>query len=269
MKRSAALWTLAAVITLVAASWQRRTGPSYPSRVSYSLGGEVTRLKLPRSHETTSPALVIVAAPDSAVTGTLVWRRYPTGEPFAAIAMERRADSLVAALPVQPPAGKVEYYVQLARGGRAERVPALRAVVLRYRGPVQVPVLVPHVLMMFLGLLVGTRTALGAIANEGDRRRLLLTTLGLLTVGGLILGPIVQKQAFGAYWTGVPFGWDLTDNKTLLMWVGWFVAAVLGRGPVVRWVVLAASVLMFAAYVVPHSTMGSELDYSTIPAATR
>ena len=38
----------------------------------------------------------------------------------------------------------------------------------------------------------------------------------LLAVGGFILGPLVQNYAFGELWTGVPFGWDLTDNKTLI-----------------------------------------------------
>ena len=33
-------------------------------------------------------------------------------------------------------------------------------------------------------------------------------TFGLIAVGGFILGPIVQKNAFDAYWTGIPFGWE-------------------------------------------------------------
>ena len=36
----------------------------------------------------------------------------------------------------------------------------------------------------------------------------------------------VQKAAFGAYWTGFPFGYDLTDNKTVLMWLAWVLAAL-------------------------------------------
>jgi len=31
----------------------------------------------------------------------------------------------------------------------------------------------------------------------------------------------VQHYAFGQLWTGVPFGWDLTDNKTLLAALAW------------------------------------------------
>ena len=41
------------------------------------------------------------------------------------------------------------------------------------------------------------------------------TTVVLLFLGGIIMGPVIQKYAFGAFWTGWPFGHDLTDNKTL------------------------------------------------------
>lgn len=265
MKRSAVLWTLAVVVTLAAAVWQRRTGPSYPYRAAISLGGVTIPVRLPRSHETSSSAPITVPARDSSVHGTLFWRRYPTSDSFTAVPLRRTGDSLAAELPAQPPAGKVEYHVEVVTGTDSARIPAKRAVVLRYHGPVPFAVLVPHVVLMFLGLLVGSRAALGAAANEGDRRPLILAALALFTVGGLVLGPIVQNHAFGAYWTGVPFGWDLTDNKTLLMWIGWVAAALAHRRAAARWIVVTAAVLMLAAYVVPHSTFGSELDYSRQP----
>jgi hypothetical protein len=49
---------------------------------------------------------------------------------------------------------------------------------------------------------------------------------GLPFVGGLILGPPVQLEAFGALWTGWPFGADLTDNKTLIAVLAWVPAVV-------------------------------------------
>ena len=48
------------------------------------------------------------------------------------------------------------------------------------------------------------------------KKYLTFLTMGSLFLGGMLLGPIVQNFAFGDYWTGIPFGWDLTDNKTLL-----------------------------------------------------
>jgi Na+/melibiose symporter-like transporter len=91
-------------------------------------------------------------------------------------------------------------------------------------------------------------------------------------VGGMILGPIVQKYAFGAFWTGFPLGYDLTDNKTLLMWLVWVGACgALGlrwagatRERVGRAAVVVATVLMLAVYLVPHSMRGSQLDYEQL-----
>jgi hypothetical protein len=91
-----------------------------------------------------------------------------------------------------------------------------------------------------------------------------------MTLGGLILGPFVQKAAFGAYWTGFPWGYDLTDNKTLLMWLAWaFAAGAAGfslraREGWVRVAVMAASVAMTVVYLIPHSLRGSQLDYSKV-----
>ncbi|MCX6335012.1 MAG: hypothetical protein NT092_12035 [Bacteroidia bacterium] len=79
----------------------------------------------------------------------------------------------------------------------------------------------------------------------------------------MILGPLVQKFAFGAFWTGVPFGWDLTDNKTLIAVLFWILAVVMNlkkERPV--YTVLAAIVLLLI-FSVPHSMFGSELDYGT------
>jgi len=265
--RSAGLWAVAVVVTLAAAAWQRRTGPSYPYEAVVPLGGTPVRVSLLRSHLSTSAARVAVPAPDTVASGALFWRRYPTGEPFTVVPLRREGDALAAALPVQPPAGKVEYFLEVADGGAPVRIPEGVAVVLRYCGPVPAYILAPHIAIMFLGLLVGARAGLGAALGDGEQRTLVLTALAAFTFGGLVLGSITQKHAFGAWWTGVPFGWDLTDNKTLLMWIGWAVAgqALARRRTFARWLVVAAAVLMLAAYVVPHSAKGSQLDYTRVP----
>ena len=77
----------------------------------------------------------------------------------------------------------------------------------------------------------------------------------------MIIGPIVQKYAFGIYWTGFPVGTDLTDNKTLLAIVFWLTAYGLRKKS--RWWTVAAAILMVIVYLIPHSVAGSELDYST------
>jgi hypothetical protein len=81
----------------------------------------------------------------------------------------------------------------------------------------------------------------------------------------MIFGPIMQKYAFGAFWTGVPFGIDLTDNKTLIAVIGWLIALIALRKTIhpKRWIIFA-SVLMFVVYLIPHSVLGSELNYKEL-----
>jgi hypothetical protein len=219
----------------------------------------VQAYSLPRSHVTTSGAPI--AVPAAAPAGVLHWRRFPLDEPYRAVPLVRAGDTLRAVLPAQPAAGKVEYFLEL-HGRDTLRVPAAETVVLRYRGEVPASALVPHVLLMFLSMLVALRAGLGAALGR-DEPWLAWATLAGFTVGGMIFGPIVQKHAFGAYWTGVPFGWDLTDNKTLIMWLAWLAAVLVptARPRARRTLVVAAAVLTIVVYLIPHSVQGSQLDY--------
>ncbi|HUT07603.1 MAG TPA: hypothetical protein VMY15_02040, partial [Candidatus Latescibacteria bacterium] len=85
-------------------------------------------------------------------------------------------------------------------------------------------------------------------------------------VGGFILGPLVQKFAFGIAWAGFPGGIDLTDNKTLVAFLFWVAALIAGRrGKPARPFVLAASLVTLVIFLIPHSLLGSHLDYSKMP----
>jgi hypothetical protein len=123
-------------------------------------------------------------------------------------------------------------------------------------------VLLPHILFMFAAMLVSTRAALAALAGSTRLRQYALWTVGLLVVGGMTLGPLVQKYAFGAYWTGFPFGYDLTDNKTLIAFIAWLAAlwATYKKADARGWVI-AASVVTLVVFMIPHSLMGSELKH--------
>lgn len=271
--RTTILWILAVLLMAATVVYQRRTGPTHPLRGTAQVQGKAVTYRFIRSEETLRDARV--ALPDPGVPGALVWRRFPTQEPWTRQAMVRESKDgkaeLAGYLPKQAAAGKVEYAVDL---GENVRIPAGDPIVLRYKGPVSTPLLISHVSMMFLAVLVGLRTGLGAIFGKEAPRRLMAITLGCLTLGGLILGPFVQKATFGAYWTGFPWGYDLTDNKTLLMWLAWVIAAVAaGFRPRAKegWsriAVLGATLAMIVVYLIPHSMRGSQLDYSKVKAGT-
>ena len=221
------LWTLALVITLASAVYQRLTGPTHPARGQKEVAGETVKFRLVRSHGGAGGAEVVVPASPE-VQGSLMWRRHKTRDAWTRAAMERRGGELVGRLPHQPPAGKLEYRVILEKGG--ERVWLTgEPVVIRFRGHVPAAVLIVHVILMFAAMLWSNRAGLELFAAKPDFARLALTALVLMTLGGMILGPIVQKYAFGAFWTGWPLGTDLTDNKTAAAWIAWILAVCAQR----------------------------------------
>lgn len=268
-RRSVWLWLLAFLLMLGAAAFQRLTGPTHSERGRLELAGQSLRYRLPRSGTTPEDRRVEIPAPGTGASATLRFRRYPSTDEFASREMRSAGARLVGELPVQPAAGKLEYFLEVRAGADSLRLPA-RPIVLRFKDPVPLAVLLSHVALMFLSMLVGLRAGLGALAGHEGLRRLSWTTLAGLTVGGMILGPIVQKYAFGAFWTGWPMGYDLTDNKTLIMWLVWVVAAfVVGREARgnprrSRIAVFLAAAVMIGVYLVPHSLGGSELDYSAL-----
>ena len=90
-----------------------------------------------------------------------------------------------------------------------------------------------------------------------------IITFIVLIVGGLILGPIVQKYAFDEWWTGAPFGWDFTDNKTLIAIFAWLLAMVMIRKNKANLWILAASLVTIVVFAIPHSLWGSQLNQET------
>ncbi len=265
MRRGVWLWILAVTITLAASVYQRMTGPTYPVRVSTEFAGAAVGGELPRSHSISSDMEVLLEVDDPAVTGVVRWRRFPSDEPWTATPLIRDATgSLAAQLPAQPSAGKLEYAIILMSGEQELQVGGDEATVARFKGDVPVWVLAPHILLMFLGMLWSNRTGLEAVGGGPDRGRLALWTLGMLFFGGLVLGPIVQKYAFGAYWTGWPLGGDLTDNKLAVAVLAWVWAAWRKNTRWGRATAIFAALVVLAVFLIPHSMHGSTLDYSTM-----
>jgi len=264
MRNTRTLWIIAIVVTLTSAVYQRMTGPTYPASGYVVLGGNTIDYRLERSHETTGDQVVEIVAPDLGVAGEMTWRRYPSSDPHQTVPLARRDDALVAALPRQAAGGKLEYQLRLTRGPETVLAPAQPAIT-RFKDPVSTSVLIPHVLAMFLGMLWSTRAGLAALVG-GPTRALAWTTLALLGVGGFFFGPWMQHQAFGDYWTGVPFGFDLTDNKTLIAVACWvFAVTRIRKDKPARVVVGAAALVTLVVFAIPHSAWGTEIDWDSLP----
>lgn len=256
-RKTTLIWIVAVIITLTSVFIQRTTGPTYPVRINKKLAGAVVKGKLLTSHESTSDAEVRLLATGAVDSAVVRWKRLNSHDEWSYDVMLRSADTLRALLPKQPPAGKLVYSVNLYLPNGIEASVTDQPVVMRFKGAVPPMILIPHILMMFISMLLASRTGLEAALMRPNVRKFAIWTAIPLFIGGLILGPIVQKYAFGAYWTGWPFGHDLTDNKTALAMLMWLVAIWRGK----RWWYIAAAVVHFLVYLIPHSMFGSELDY--------
>ena len=254
MKKSV-YWLLAVVITLVLSVYQRMTGPTHPKKVTVELNGEQYKMKLPRSGVQQDEKISIPAPRE--VTAQLHYRRYPTSDAYTTIDFSYTDGELQAVLPVQPVAGKLQYYITVD----GKDYPAEEPVVIRFRNDVPASILVPHILLMFASMLFAVYTFLLVITRKPYRRWLWITTVTLF-VGGFILGPMVQHAAFGPWWAGFPYGTDLTDNKTLLSFLCFLLALATLKWKYNKWVVSIAVLFMIAIFSIPHSAYGSEYDYA-------
>ncbi|PIE87526.1 MAG: hypothetical protein CSA01_00345 [Bacteroidetes bacterium] len=207
--------------------------------------------------------------PDTDYKATLNFKRYQTTDNITKIPFTRNdANEFVAHLPVQPAAGKMEYSISGSIDGQIFHIPEQGedSIVLRYKDPVPNGFLIPHVLFMILTILFGLRAGLSALFEPKAMKKQTLIAFASMSIGGMILGPIVQKYAFGDYWTGFPFGGDFTDNKMLIMWFVWLIAVIVIRyyKRLSRTVVTLAAIVMTIVYLIPHSMGGSTLDYDKI-----
>ncbi|MCB2220567.1 MAG: hypothetical protein KQI35_09245 [Bacteroidetes bacterium] len=261
--KTALIWIFSILFTLSLAVYQRLTGPTYPVRGSLEIAGQKVKYRLIRSEESIEPAEVIIKNAPKGTEGSIRYKRLNVDEEWTEVAFSLNGDKLSAWLPEQPPAGKLEYFAELTYDG-VQYALNTEPVVIRFTGPVPDYVLIPHIFFMFLAMLFSTRTGIEAIFKRKHTRSLALYTTVFFFLGGMILGPIVQKYAFDAYWTGWPFGHDLTDNKTLVAFIAWLIAYFrLRKNENNRGWAIAASIILLLVYLIPHSMFGSELDYST------
>jgi hypothetical protein len=259
------LWFLAFIIAAGTMVYQRMTGPTYPKRGAVTVDGREVAFRLPRSSENLKDCEVAVPVLGADIGGYIEFKRYKTEDPWSKFPMVRRDDKLVGFLPKQPRAGKLLYKVVLVQGETEVPLTPEEPLIIRFRGAVPIWVLIPHVLTMFLAMLFAARAGLAALDKKSKPIAFAKWAAIFLFISGFILGPLMQYYGFGPFWAGFPFGHDMTDNKTLVAMIGWIIALRAGRkGREARAWVLAASLIFLVAFLIPHSILGSELDYSTL-----
>jgi hypothetical protein len=261
------LWSLAFIITVAAAIYQRQTGPTYPKELDITVNGKDYELKLVRSLALDERSEVKLAIDDSSVKARLFFKRYKSDEEYQVTDFkyryEPKKEGFFAEVPQQPAAGKLQYYLEITDATKLQSFFKDLPIVIRFKGGVPAFILIPHILFMFIAMLFSTLAGLMSIIKYPSYKKYANWTLITLIAGGMILGPIVQYYAFGDLWTGIPFGWDLTDNKTLITFLFWILAVAMNRKKEKPLYVALAAFILLLVYCIPHSLFGSELDYAS------
>jgi hypothetical protein len=273
-------WFLAILITLSAVIYQRKTGPTYDKKYDVVVNSQLHNLKLIRSMEIGSGDAVKLGIDDTSIKAKLYYKRFLTNDSYTSVDFvysNKPIHSFImnkvfgineekgwfASIPDQPAAGKIQYYFQITDNSGTKEYLKELPIVVRFKGAVPSSVLVPHIFFMFFAMLLGNLAGILAIFRNNRYKFYTNITVITLFIGGMFLGPWVQWYAFGEAWAGVPFAWDLTDNKTLLAFIFWLVAFFINRKKNRPVFTVVASIVMLIVYSIPHSMYGSQLNPET------
>lgn len=275
---SVLLWIISIAVTIACFMYQDKTGPTYPLEGSIDTSKGEVKFKFLRSETigTDLKIMFIDPIPDG-ISGFVQFRRYKSNDDWSTSPMSpgrfefsrRGSDDVVNGIGAELPyleerAGKYEYLVYIDDGSEEPySITGEKAIYARYKDEVPGWALVLHILAIFLSMTLAIRTTLEALF-DGNYKWMIYATIITLLIGGFILGPLVQWYAFGVWWSGVPFGYDWTDNKVLIELLFWLIAAFMNRGDRrSRISVYIAGIITLLVYFIPHSIFGSEYDYTT------
>ena len=119
------LWVLAVLLAVASMIYQRSTGPTYPYKGYINFTEQSYKYELLRSQETTEGAILELPYIQGAdYEATLHFKRYQTMDSVSELNFQLdQNQSFGAQLPLQPAAGKMEYYISGSVDGTAFRIP--------------------------------------------------------------------------------------------------------------------------------------------------
>ena len=112
----------------------------------------------------------------------------------------------------------------------------VKPVRLKFEGEVPAYIIIPHIVSIFAAIFFATLTLFSAIELKRGKTtlkesvRLCAATLLLLFVGFFPFGWAMNYFAFGVLWEAFPFGRDVTDNKSQIMFLFWLFTLFMVKG---------------------------------------
>ena len=190
-----------------------------------------------------------------------------------------KASVLHAEIPRQTIGSSVPYYFHLTTAdGRQLLLPKdapEESFQITFKGTVPRGLLFTHIVLMFgtiLFLVIATVFGVRVLLNKETVGRCLLVTslaVAVFFIGGFPFGMIVEKMVFGSWWEGWPFGRDVTDTKTFVLFIYWIFVlfgmkgSLRGKSLELNFfkektfcrLVIIGSIITILIYLIPHQNI--------------
>lgn len=263
-------FAVALVLTIVLLGIAKKTSTRHSTEYSHKIGDIDVIHKTVTEDFGEGPVLKLETAYPESLTA-IAYYGAAAGGPYETDTLTQTPEGLITILPVLPKGKEWFYHIDVFRNGEKEAVfPPQGDQFIKFKGHVPPYVIVPHIFFMFATVffaLMTVFTAFSATKGTGEIKksvRYLLWTVVFVFIGGFPLGFWVAYMAFGQGWGGIPIGWDITDNKTVIIFLFWLVTFILARkglkgkemavsNGVYLALTLISLVVTLALFMVPHS----------------
>ncbi|UCH88597.1 MAG: hypothetical protein JSV49_10135 [Thermoplasmata archaeon] len=171
------------------------------------------------------------------------------GKKFAGLPMTSTGEpnEFQAIIPGQSPLSEISYYISATdKNDQMTLLPKyapntiISFTVLSSRGEAYPLLLITHVIFIVGAIIFVIASGYYGVrylrTGKGINKCIQMSgiTTGMVFIGGFPLGFALAYQVFGTPWTGVPFGWDITDNKTLVIFLFFAISLFLVRGTIMN-----------------------------------
>ncbi len=260
----------ALALTILLLGVARRISTRHPADYSVDAGG------ITLSHRTVTedfgdgPKIDLEATSTEGLTA-VVYYSLAEGGPYTTDSLSRMPDGFSVTLPVLEKGNRWYYHIKISQAEKEiAKFPPGPDQFIKFKGHVPAYILIPHIFCMFATIFFGLLTVISSISvfrgkvGISQSVRYLLWTVIFAFIGSFPLGYIVAYLAFGKGWGGIPIGWDITDNKTVILFLFWLVTFILARRGLksermaiskkaYMSLVLASLIVTFIAFIIPHS----------------
>jgi hypothetical protein len=151
--------------------------------------------------------------------------------------------------------------------------PNFKPILLKFEGNVPPYVIISHVFCTFSAVLFSVLALFSAVDLKRGKSTLKKSVIFslfafiFLFIGFFPLGWTLNYFAFGSLWEAFPFGSDVTDNKSQIVFLSWLVTLFLVKGTILgknpsknlvsektySFMVIISFVVTVVMYLIPHS----------------